>query len=99
LHLDEMRAVERAPHFSANALGAHDAGAREAAEVPRHERRADAQAPNELGHRALAFGREYLDDAEARDVAERAVVCLQLAEVRLAEHGSPSLTLTVREVP
>lgn len=90
VQLRELLTVERAAHFSTEALHADDPRPAQAAQVPGHERLADAKAPSELGDRLLALVHQDVDDPKPVDVAERAVVAPKLTQDGLAEQGSSS---------
>src|SRR5207245_897092 len=89
VELGEFFAVERAAHLAADAFRSDDPRASQSAQVPGHKRLADAKAAGELGNRLLAFGHKDLNDTEAVDVAERAVIAPQLAQAGLAQDRSP----------
>src|SRR2546422_248593 len=82
-------ATVRAPPAT-EALHTDDPRAPKPAEMPRHERLADAEPPRQLGYWLLALGDEDLHDPQAVHVAQRAVVAPELAQRRLTEQGSPS---------
>src|SRR5687767_13460501 len=89
VELGEARAVEGAAHLATDPLGPDDPRAREAAEVPGHERLAEVQADGELRDAVRALGREDADDQQTGIVREGAVKELELAKAGRRHWRSP----------